>query len=230
MTQQTIATTRSPAPSCDRQTSVTKSLLGYGVIAGPLYVAAWLAQALTRDGFDLTRHPASVLANGELGWIQVANFVGTGLMTVAAAAGVRRALGPGPGATWLPRLLGGYGVALVAAGIFRADPIDGFPLGTPAGPAAEVSWHGVVHFVSAGIGFWALIAACLVAARRFRARGDRTWAAYSTATGVLFLGAFAGIASGSANAAVTIAFGVAVVLAWAWVAALSARLYRAVTR
>jgi hypothetical protein len=59
---------------------VTRSLLGYGVLAGPLYVGVSLAQALTRDGFELTRHAWSLLSNGSLGWLQIANFLVTGLM------------------------------------------------------------------------------------------------------------------------------------------------------
>ena len=38
---------------------ITKSLLGYGVLAGPFYVLVVAAQAATRDGFDPTRHAAS---------------------------------------------------------------------------------------------------------------------------------------------------------------------------
>ena len=45
---------------------LTRSLLGYGVLAGPLYVLASLAEAATRPGFDLTRHPWSPLALGRL--------------------------------------------------------------------------------------------------------------------------------------------------------------------
>ena len=45
----------------------------------------------------------------------------------------------------------------MSAGIFRADPSLGFPPGTPAGPGA-VSWHGMLHLVSAMIGFGCLIA------------------------------------------------------------------------
>ena len=85
---------------------MTRSLLGYGVIAGPLYVVVSLAQALTRDGFDLTRHAWSLLANGSLGWIQIANFVVVGAMTIAFAVGLRRAL---PAQRWAPRLVGVYG-------------------------------------------------------------------------------------------------------------------------
>ena len=55
-------------PQCTPPVRITKSLLGYGVIAGPLYVVVALAQALTRDGFDLSKHAWSLLANGQLGF------------------------------------------------------------------------------------------------------------------------------------------------------------------
>src|SRR4030088_2017127 len=51
--------------------------------AGPFYVAVSLAQALTRDGFDLTRHAWSMLANGSLGWIQITNLIVTGLIVIS---------------------------------------------------------------------------------------------------------------------------------------------------
>src|SRR4051794_21317997 len=108
-----------PASAAVRANRVTRSLLGYGVIAGPFYVAVSLAQALTREGFDLTRHPWSLLSNGALGWIQITNFVLTGLMVLAAAAGILRAV---PGSRWGGRLVGVFGASLVAAGALRADP------------------------------------------------------------------------------------------------------------
>ena len=211
--------------ACDPASRVTKSLLGYGVIAGPVWVAVSLAQALTRDGFDLRRHEWSLLADGHLGWIQVANFLLAGLMVLAAAAGLRRAFaGPG-GSRWVPRLVAGYGLGLVGAGIFRADPARGFPVGTPDGPGA-VSWHGMLHLVTAMIGFGCLIAACVVLGRRLSAEGRRAWAAYSLGTGVVFLAGFAGVASGSASVAINLAFTGAVLLAWAWVSAVSVHYYR----
>lgn len=42
----------------DRAAAVTRSLLGYGVVAGPFYVVVGLIQGLTRRGFDLLRLPA----------------------------------------------------------------------------------------------------------------------------------------------------------------------------
>ena len=209
--------------SCDRESRITKSLLGYGVIAGPVFVVVSLAQALTRPGFDPARHAWSLLSNGDLGWIQVTNFVAAGLMTVALAVGLRRAVA----GTWAPRLIGVYGLSLVAAGVFRADPALGFPAGTPA-DAHTVSWHGTLHLVSGSVGFLGLIAACLIVGRAAAARGARGWAVYSRITGVVFLAGFAGIASGSHGALTTLPFTAAVVLAWSWISVLSVRLYRAV--
>ena len=47
-----------------------------------------LVQARTRNGYDLTRHDQSLLANGPArnGWIQSANFILTALMVSAVAA------------------------------------------------------------------------------------------------------------------------------------------------
>jgi hypothetical membrane protein len=131
-------TTTDCPPLADR---ITKSLLGYGVIAGPLYIVAVAAQAATRDGFDPTRQAASELTQGPWGWIQVVTFLVTGAMTVAAAVGVGRALGPTRRGRWAAILLGGYGVGLMAAGVFS---------------------HGIAHFAVAGLGFAGLVGACFV--------------------------------------------------------------------
>jgi hypothetical protein len=206
---------------------ITKSLLGYGVLAGPFYVLVVAAQAATRDGFDPTRHAASQLANGSLGWIQIANFVLTGAMTVAGAVGIRRALGPGRLSMWASALLGSYGAALVIAGCFRADPSDGFPPGTPAG-VGEVSWHGLVHFAVAGLGFACLVAACMVLGAWFARSGESGWAWFSRVTGVLFGVSFVALASAAGGATMIVIFTAALVLAWGWLAAVSVTLYRRV--
>jgi hypothetical protein len=229
-TERTTSSADSTRPPFDRTASVTRSLLGYGVLAGAFYLVVGLAQALTRDGFDLTRHDLSLLANGPYGWIQITNLILTGLMVIAAAVGVRRAMRPGPAASWGPGLLAGYGVGLVGAGVFVADPAYGFPPGTPDGPPATVSTAGLLHLVAAGVGFACLVAACFVLAHRLARRGRAGWAWYSRATGLVFLAGFVGIASGSDSAAVVLGFWLTVVVAWAWLAALSVHLYRATPR
>ncbi len=219
-----MTTTTTCPPLADR---ITKSLLGYGVIAGPIYVVAVAMQAATRDGFDPTRHVASQLANGDLGWIQIATFLVTGAMTIAAAVGVRRALGSGPSSAWASGLIGGFGAALLGAGCFRADPSDGFPPGTPAG-MGEPTWHGMTHFAVAGIGFSCLIAACLVLAARFARNGEAGWAWLSRFTGALFAATFVFMASGVGGAVAILLFTAAVVMAWAWLTAVSVKLYKTV--
>src|SRR6476646_2986230 len=206
---------------------ITKSLLGYGVIAGPIYVLAVAVQMATRDGVDPTRHAASQLANGDLGWIQIATFLVTGAMTIAAAVGVRRALGPGRLSAWVSGMLGVYCAGLVAAGIFRADPSDGFPPGTPPG-MGEVSWHGLAHFGVAGIAFACLVAACFVLGAWFARAGRGSWAWFSRITGVVFAGSFLTLSSGSGGATAILVFTAAVVLVWAWLTAVSVKLYRGV--
>jgi hypothetical membrane protein len=208
----------------DRSAAVTRSLLGYGPLAGALYLVSGLTQALTRDGFDLARHDLSLLANGPLGWIQVTTLVLSGLMTVAAAVGMRRALGR----SWGPGLLAGYGLALVAAGVFVADPMAGFPAGTPAGPPAEVSTAGLMHMAAGGLGFGCLVAAALVLARRFAREGRRGWALGSRATAVVVLLGFLGVATGSTSSSAVLGLWIGVVTGWAWLGAMSVHLYRRV--
>jgi Protein of unknown function (DUF998) len=204
-------------------TKLTRALLICGLIAGPFYIVVGLIQALTRPGFDIMRHDLSLLANGDLGWIQITNLVLTGLLVIAGAVGMRQALPAGRGRTWGPILLGVYGLGLIGAGFFTADPAFGFPPGTPA-DAHTISWHGLLHFICGGVGFLALIAACFVMARRFASRGQRGWAAYSIATGVIFFAAFAGIATGSGQSWSVIGFWIGVVFAWAWISAMAVKL------
>lgn len=211
-------------------TGATRALLVCGIIAGPLYVITGLIQMLIRPGFDITRHDLSQMSIGDLGWIQIGNFLVTGLLTVAGAVGMRRALARrgGRGRTWGPLLVGVYGLGLIGAGFFSADPARGFPPGTPPG-AATITGHGLLHFISGGVGFLCLIAACFMFARRFASLKRSGWAIYSAITGILYFAAFAGIASGSQQGGtiltlVTLAFTAAVVLGWAWVSAMSARL------
>jgi hypothetical protein len=204
---------------------VTKSLLGYGVIAGPIYVVVAAGQMFSRDGYDPTRHAVSQLANGSLGWIQIANFIVTGAMTIAAAVGVRRVMGPGRRSAWASSLLAGYGVGLVGAGLFRADPSDGFPPGTPPG-VGEITWHGMAHFAVAGLGFACLVAACFVIGSWFPRNGETTWAWFSRITGLVFATSFFALSPGTGGATTILVFTAAVVLAWAWLSAVSLHLYR----
>ncbi|MBQ1080450.1 DUF998 domain-containing protein [Nocardiopsis sp. B62] len=125
-------------------------LLWSGAVGSWLFVAVFLLDGLTRPGYHPLRQPVSALALGPRGWIQTTNFVLCGLLIAA-------------GATALPTATDGYalalgagvlGLALVASGIFRMDPMRGYPPGTPDSTPEEYStrhqahdWAGTVVFL-----------------------------------------------------------------------------------
>ena len=195
-----------------------------GVIAGPLYVCVGIVEAALRQGFDIRIHSLSLLANGPGGWIHSTMMVVSGLLTIIGAVGVstvqqrsgRRSFAMITGLVI-------YGLGIATAGLLRADPAEGFPIGTPAGAAVVVTARGIGHLIAGGIGFLGLIVACLACARRSARAGNRVWAVCSAVIGVYYLVAFAGIASGAGNPVLNIAFTVAVVLGWGWVTALCVR-------
>ncbi|OCC10151.1 DUF998 domain-containing protein [Streptomyces sp. PTY087I2] len=187
-----------------------------GVVAGPLFLAAGLAQGLTRDGFHFTRNAISQLALGEAGWVQTLSFVVTGALLLAGAAGLRRALHGGPAGTWAPALVGVFGVSFWAAAAFPADAGAGFPAGAPE--ATVMSGHGAAHMAAGMIGYLALCAAFVVLARPLAARGLRGWAVASRAMTVAVLVGF------MASGATVLAFTAGAGLGLLWLSAVTARL------
>ena len=174
-----------PRASTYADDRATRTLLSCGIFAGPLFAMVGLIQAFTIPGFDLTHHYLSQLSSGELGWIQIGNFVVAGLLTLAAAVGVRRALSGGTLGRVTPLLLGGFGIGLAAAGVFVADPALGFPPGTPDAIPTQQSWHSMLHGVAAIVSFTFLVAACFTLGWRFARQREWGWAIFSIAAGIV---------------------------------------------
>lgn len=156
----------------------TRGLLLAGIAGAILFPLVVLIQAPLREGFDLATHPLSMLSLGAMGWVQISNFIVTGLLFIGFAVGLRRALGSSRGGTWGPRLFGLYGVVNVAAGVFTVDPMYGFPPGTPDGLPETLSWHAQLHNFTFVFAFLGLIIAQFVFARRFAAAGQWGFASY----------------------------------------------------
>jgi len=199
-----------------------RTLLGLGIAAGPFYLSLGVGQGLVREGFDFGRHPLSVLANGPGGWVQTANFILTGLMVIGAAVGVRRTLAPKGRATSL--FLGGYGLGMLAASVLRADPMDGFPPGTPLGPPTSLTPMGMGHFIAGGLGFLCLAVSCFCAAGALSRRGARPLARLSFFSGLAVVLGFFGGPMLPTPAAVVLGIWFAVVAGWVWLAVLCRRL------
>jgi hypothetical membrane protein len=157
-------------------------LLASGIIATPLFFVVAFAQAEMHADFDLGPHMISQLGSGDYGLIQIANFVITGALFIASALGFRQVLTDGPGRVWIPRLVAVFGIGLIAAGVFVADPSKGYPVGAAEG----LTWHGILHGVAAVVSGLSAVAALLVFARRFQIARQRGWAIASVIVAIVY--------------------------------------------
>ena len=151
--------------------SLTRTLLLAGTAGAVLFVVVFLVEGALRPGYDPARDPVSALALGPRGWIQTANFLVTGALMGAFAAGVHRATGAG----WAA--LAAFAAAVVASGLFAMDrPGDG-------------TWQGALHDWAGLVVFSALPAAALVLSRRLGE--DTAWlGAVSVAAGIACIALF----------------------------------------
>lgn len=209
----------------DRKAAVTRSLLGWGVVAGVSYLVIGVVQGLARDGFSFGEHPLSLLMLGSGGWLQSANLIVSGCMVIAAGVGVTRAMSPGTGDRTAGGLIGVYGMAMIASGFFPPDPMNGFP---EPGSVAELTMSGVIHMALGGIAFLALSGAAIVVGGWLAHRGEPTAALRSRTSGGVVLAGFLGGAALSSTSVGVILLWIAVLTGWAWLAATSITLYRRV--
>lgn len=205
-----------------RNFGLTKFLLTCGMFAGPIYIIVGLAQILTRPGFDMTRHPLSMLSLGDLGWIQISNFLLTGSLVLLGAAGLRRAVNGDKRWRRGAMCVSLFGIGVIGGGLFSVDPSLGFPPGTPDVAPTTMSWHALLHFIFGQLGFLALIIASFIFARYFMTTKRRGWAVYSAFTGVFFLAAIVATGAVQGAAWASIALYAAIALVWVWLTILMA--------
>jgi hypothetical protein len=186
------STTLSHTPIHSLTPPLTRRLLLCGAVAGPIFILTVLIQDYTRAGYDPRLYILSLHSLGDWGWVQIVNFMLAGVLNLFYAAGLWRHVHHSRGGTWGPLLIGAYGLGLVAVGVFRTDPVNGYPPGDSA--PAQPSWHGVIHALGGLYIFVVLTAALAVFALMFLARKERWWAFYCLASAVLlfllFFGSF----------------------------------------
>lgn len=118
--------------------------------------------------------------------MQVANFVVFGALEIAFALGLARSsVGAAARSRWGPILIGIFGAAAIAAGLFVTDPGGGYPPGAP-----RSSGTGTLHDLATLVVFGALIAAAAVFARSFAGGSRVAWAWYSALTAALVAAGF----------------------------------------
>jgi len=165
----------------------TRLLLSCGSVAGPVFVSTFVIIGRKREAYSPRRDPVSALALGPSGWVQVVNFLTTGVLTCAAAVGMRRALRSGPGAAAIPVATGAVGIGLIGAGIFATEPPGTDH--TPSGPDAptRLTRRGALHVAFSVPVFLGLPIACGMGARRFSSVRKTVWSGYSAGSGVATL-------------------------------------------
>jgi len=152
----------------------TSILFSAGIIAGPLFIVVSLFQAFSRDGFDMVRHPASLLSLGDWGWIQIADFVLSGLLFIACAIGSRRVLSPGIGRKWVRVCL----PFSVSPWLWAASSLPTRDLVSRRVRLREYRQRraGItVHGFAPILGFGALTTALFILARRFGSQKQLGW-------------------------------------------------------
>lgn len=214
---------------------LTRLLLAGGVVGPLLFIIVFLIEGATRPGYSPWRNYVSQLSTGEGGWVQIANFIMCGLLTLGLALALWSA-SPRPtrSSTWGPALLIVFGLDLITAGIFVTDPALGYPPGSPVGPQGQ-TLHGAIHGVAGLLAFGALAATCFVYARLFRGDPDwKGWTAYSKITGVIIALGFIVATVSSVldergvvpNAPTGLIQRVAIIAGWGWIAIFALRLLR----
>lgn len=164
-----VAKPTSAGSSVERRQPVPRALLFWlflcGTIGPALFDAVYLIEGVTRPGYDAWREPISTLMEGSSGWMQQANFVVLGVITLGVAVVWRSILKGDVCAIWYPIMRGIEGISLIMIGFSLTDPLHTFWL-----------------FMIIG----AMMAGLFIIARRFW--GDpnwRGWVFYSVASAVL---------------------------------------------
>lgn len=154
-----------------------------GTIGSLLFTTTYLIEGVTRPGYDAWQQAISALSLGPGGWLQQANFVIFGLITIWTAFAWRQFLTGGIGAAAYPIIRGVQGLALIVDGFFSQDPA-GYPAGAAALTTPGV--HAVIHQIFAFVAITAIaVGFCVLAPRLAKEPGWRWWATYSVVSALL---------------------------------------------
>jgi hypothetical membrane protein len=184
--------------------------LGWAGIGGPaLFVAVFLVLGAVKPGYDARARFVSEGSVGELGWIQIVNFVVLGAALLAFSAALWNGYGDEVSGRIGAGLMAAVSVGLILSGVFVTDP--GIKI---------VSRHGLVHVIAGMVVFGGLMLACLAFAWRLHAH--TAFAAYSVATSVFILIGF--VVTPAAGRWIGLAQRVLIIVAWTWITLLAWRL------
>jgi hypothetical membrane protein len=187
---------------------VGRGALLAGVIAPPLFVIVFLVDGAIHPDYNAMTDYVSELSRGELGWLQVLNFIILAVAMLTFAAGIRWGARRAPGSTAGAIIFAIIGALLVVGAIFTTDPHT----------AKVSSTTGNIHDLAALSIFAGVAIACFVFARRFQS-SMRT---YSVATGAFVVVAFIALAPvGRSLGIMGVTQRVIIIAGWAWITVLA---------
>ena len=150
-----------------------------GLAAPILFVSVFTAEGILRPGYNPASMFVSELSLGPRGWVQISNFVITGLLVVLFARGVAARFMGDKAAQVGPILLQIIGFSLMFSGPFLTDPSALFN---------QTSIHGLVHEIFGALVFSLAPVSCFIYFGRFR--NDPVWrsmASWTFLAGVLLV-------------------------------------------
>ena len=191
----------------------TRRLALAGILGPPVFVIVFLVLGFIKPGYDPVVRFVSEGSIGELGWIQIVNFLVFGATLLVFSLALWQGFGARLSGRIGSVLIGIVGVGVVAAGVFAADP-----------DSQIVTTHGALHEAVSLMAFLGLALACFFFARRFW--NDVRFAVYSIATGALIPVTFLSI---DAIGKPGLVQRVMIIVVWTWLTILALRLWRAST-
>ena len=163
-----------------------KFLLLCGAISGIIFSLSWMIQEAFKVRYNPMMIPISSLAIGELGWIQTATFLISGIALILFTYGLEKIRKNEGFSKWITIFLAIGSIGLIGAGCFTTDPMNGFPPGTPE-TIIETTLTGTLHQLFSVLLFIGLPIAMVFFSKHFLNAKNRKWLIYSISSAILFI-------------------------------------------
>jgi len=154
-----------------------------GAVSGPLFILTFVIEGVMRTHYSQLHNPVSLLALGSFGWVQVVNFLITGVLVLVFANGLWRRYRTSRAMSISASLIAILAFGIIGAGVFTMDG-SGVQYQGILTQTLHLSPHGILHRLFAGSTFCILPASSFVMACQFCKWQQKGWAIYSVISGM----------------------------------------------